>query len=341
MPTAASGEQPADDQGVWETNGRMQLRRYVGLTVGLLVAYGILVVNAGGGWSYLLMLALVWMLLVAALASYISLTGRIFIAQAIFVGTGAYVYAILADDLGTGLAAVSAVSVSIVLGLAIGLLTRSMGSYQFAVTTIAVNVVFTNVLTELVGVTGGSAGISGIPPLDVAGFEIDASELTLTVLLVLLGAVLVAHEYLRLQPLGHLLIAASQNPSLVASWGVDVRPSLVLMMAINAAIAGFAGVIYASMTTIVVPDLFTLWASFSALIFVIVGGLRSVVGPVCATVLLIVLPDFVRAAGSLSLVIYGLLLLLVISLVPSGLSGGWSKALAVIRHRRFEKAKRR
>jgi branched-chain amino acid transport system permease protein len=68
-----------------------------------------------------------------------------------------------------------------------------------------------------------------------------------------------------------------------------------------------------------VPDAFFITESFTILAMVIVGGMGTLIGPVCGALVLTLLPEFLRPFGDWRLVVYGAALTLVIMFLPGGL----------------------
>jgi branched-chain amino acid transport system permease protein len=68
-----------------------------------------------------------------------------------------------------------------------------------------------------------------------------------------------------------------------------------------------------------VPDAFFITESFTILAMVIVGGMGTLIGPVCGAILLTVLPEFLRGIGDLRLVVYGVAVTLVVLFIPGGI----------------------
>src|SRR5436305_8761890 len=87
----------------------------------------------------------------------------------------------------------------------------------------------------------------------------------------------------------------------------------------GSAVAGPAGCLYASFVGTLVPDAFFVTESFTILAMVIVGGMGTLIGPVCGAILLTVLPEPLRGLGDLRLIVYGLALTLVVLFMPGGI----------------------
>jgi branched-chain amino acid transport system permease protein len=92
---------------------------------------------------------------------------------------------------------------------------------------------------------------------------------------------------------------------------------------------GAAGGLFAASSSYIGPDSFTVMnAGFHVVVLVVVGGMGTLWGPILGAVLLTVLPESLRMASTLSLLIYASLLLGCILLAPQGIAGAIKAALA-------------
>jgi branched-chain amino acid transport system permease protein len=130
-------------------------------------------------------------------------------------------------------------------------------------------------------------------------------------------------------PIGETLTAIREDEVSAASFGINCAAWKVFAFGIGSAIAGAAGAFYASFVGTLVPDAFIITESFTILAMVIVGGMGTLIGPVCGAVLLTVLPEVLRGFGDLRLVLYGASLTLVVLFMP----GGIVQAMQVLRRR--------
>jgi branched-chain amino acid transport system permease protein len=127
--------------------------------------------------------------------------------------------------------------------------------------------------------------------------------------------------------LGYYLRAIRQNQEAAASVGIDARVAKLITYAGCAALAALAGALYAQQTLYVGPeDTLGLPISISIALVGVVGGLSTVWGPAIGAFVFVLLARYGGAmlGGSgrgLDLVLYGALILLIVSLQPDGLAG--------------------
>ncbi|MEQ8293866.1 MAG: branched-chain amino acid ABC transporter permease [Roseovarius sp.] len=218
-------------------------------------------------------------------------TGQLSFGHAVFFGVGAYAYALVAPGLGgtagslAGLGA--AVALPVVVACVIGyfLLFAGIRGDFFTIVTLALGVIAQQLAISWVAVTGGDAGLVGVPPLTLGGvvFYSPTSSLYLA-----LGALVLLYFVVAMLSAGHtgkVLTAIQCNETRAQSLGYDTSAELLKALMLSAGIAGLAGALYAATSGIVVPDLVGLLLSTEVIMWVVVGGRGTLVGPVVGTFL--------------------------------------------------------
>jgi branched-chain amino acid transport system permease protein len=71
----------------------------------------------------------------------------------------------------------------------------------------------------------------------------------------------------------------------------------------------------------VTPDDFTIWISATVVAMMVLGGRGTFIGPILGAVFLTALPEFLGHFAEYKLLIYGVLLVLAITLLPEGVAG--------------------
>ena len=120
---------------------------------------------------------------------------------------------------------------------------------------------------------------------------------------------------------GRALVALRENETLAASVGIDATHYLVLAAVASAAMAGFAGGLYAHYTRFVSPEVFLFTYTVTMVIMVVAGGKGTLAGPVVGAVLFTVLPEALRELTSYQwqMLLYGVLLIAVLFFMPEGI----------------------
>ena len=124
------------------------------------------------------------------------------------------------------------------------------------------------------------------------------------------------------------MIAVRENEELAKSIGIDTMKSKVFAFTLSGGLAGLAGAFYAHYILFISPVTFNINESINMLVMVIFGGMSTLFGPVFGAICLTVLPEFLRMAGELRLVIYGIALVFFIIRMPMGVWGTLQNYLA-------------
>jgi branched-chain amino acid transport system permease protein len=250
--------------------------------------------------------------------------GLFSIAQGAFMGTGAYTAALVSAHLGLdfwlqiAVALVAAGLMAVLFGL---ISLRTTGSY-FAILLFALNELFVQAVGNW-SFTGQSSGLLLTQPPDalfgLVSFESPTAFYYL-VLAVLIAAVVVL-GIVRRSRFGRRLLSVRDNATLASSLGLNVFRHKLAALAIGGALAGVGGVLYAYQQLGVAPDEFSVSISITFVLMVILGGSESVAGPLVGALLATFLPDIFGLSPYVAQLVYGLVLVVVISLLPRGVTG--------------------
>lgn len=245
------------------------------------------------------------------------------LAQAGFMGIGAYTSALLSRDLGIAfpLALLAAIIVpAVIAGLVGSIILRIKGVY-FVLLTFALGESIRLVFVEWVVPFGGNNGLMSIPGISLFGFALKARSAIYVATLMALATSLLAASLLLSRDQGRVLSGIAQNEMLMQSLGTNVTAYRRMTFILSAAIAGLAGSLYAHYLGYISPSAFNVTASVGALVFNVVGGAGFLLGPVAGATLLVPLPELFRDAAIYQSLFYGLSLLLLMLFLPRGLIG--------------------
>ena len=266
-------------------------------------------------------------------------TGLVSLGHMGFAGIGAYAAAVLMVDakLGFWTSALIATVAAGAAGFAIGAVCLRFRSHFFMIVTLAFGLLLHSVMNNWDEVTRGAAGFPGIPrpaPLALGEWTYPFGPLPNFYRLAL-SALLVAFAlqwFLVRSHFGRVLAAIRQDEKLAAFKGVNTMLYKSAVFAVGSAIAGFGGVFFVSFLRAASPDAFTLAESINMVLIVIIGGAGMLAGPVLGALVYIGVPEYLRAANELRLVLFGVLLVLIMLFAPQGLAGllqsGWRKLRA-------------
>ena len=255
--------------------------------------------------------------------------GQFSFGHAVFFGSGAYATAILQVKFGVPAlaAAVAGVAAGALVGAFIGALSFRYGlrgSY-FALVTLAFAEVFRIVASSL-NVTGSGFGI--LIPLDARAINLQfPSRLAFYyVVLALVGIGFAISVGLERSRFGAWLMAVRENEDAAKALGIDAFRVKLGAIVISGAMAATAGVFYAQYFLFIDSGIaFGPHVSVEALLGPIIGGLGTAFGPIVGGILLHTLGDVAKRvmgdAPGLSLVLYGVLLIVMLRFLPDGLNG--------------------
>ena len=286
----------------------------------LLALYALLPLFLKNYGVYLMTLLCVYLMAAFGLNLIVGYAGQMSIGQAAFYGIGAYQAAILLK-LGWPFFVVLPIAavVCFIIGLALGFPALRVQHHYLAFATLGFNVLVFLVMRNEEQLTGGTFGISDIPRPSLFGYSLDGAlpffYFTL-VSVIVLGALL---WWLLRSPWGRAFAALRDNPIRAESTGVNITAYTLLAFAIGAACAGVGGVYLATLVNFIEPGQFHLSVSLLMLLAVIVGGAGRFFGPVLGSVVVVLLPEWLRFLQDWYLAIFGFAVIVLMVFLPGGL----------------------
>jgi len=249
-----------------------------------------------------------------------------------FLGIGAYTSTILSLQYGISpwLGMIVGGVLASIVGVLIGLPTFKMRGAYFALATIAfaegIRVMVENI--DKIGpfVLNGPRGLQ-IPPL---AFGLDkmlfaGKEPYYYIILIMLIAVLLLTAFISRSKLGYYLNAGGEEPEAAMALGINVARAKLIAMAMSSFLTALAGTFYAQFNLYIHPkSVISLDLSFEIAFIALIGGRGSIVGPVLGALLLRPVGDFSRiyfgdTLPGMHLIIFGVILILVMTYQPRGL----------------------
>lgn len=275
---------------------------------------------------HLAVLAMIFMIVAQGANVIQGYAGYVSIAQGAFMGIGAYTSALLAvkAEWPVWLALGMAPLASIVAALICGYPSLRVKGHYFAIVTLAINMVVFTVLINWMSLTGGEPGLPGIPapePIGFGDYEIAFDKrrnFYYLALAALIGCTALTAAVVRSR-VGRVLQAIRQNETFTEAAGVSAWRYKLFAFVFSAALAGFAGGLYAHYMGFINPSPFSADTSLNTILAVILGGSGTLSGPIIGAALTVVLPEMLRVAEIYRLIVYGLLLIVVMIFMPRGL----------------------
>ncbi len=284
---------------------------------------------AGINLYWLHVLNVTWIFAIAALGLNLAtgVTGQIVLGQAALMGIGAYTAGLLMVRLHWPwpAAGTAALAVAVVVGVALGLLSMRIKGHYLAITTLALNEIFRQVVLNEAGVTGGPMGLRDIPGFALPFWSGDTDRqayLPLLAAMVLAFALALA---LYRRRLGRQMRAVRDDELAAESMGVDSRATKIRAFVLCSFFGAAAGVLYVLATGFVSPNNFTIFESIRLVLMTVIGGLGSIGGTVIGAALVTILPEVFRDLQEYYMAAFAVAVLAVLLLEPRGLGvlGDW------------------
>ena len=308
-------------------------------SLGLLGFVLALVPAAAGGSPYymrLATLALIYMAWTVAFNLIFGHTKQLFLCLNALAGTAGYVAVVLALQLKLSPWVTVPIGVAAAAGLGalfsyVSVL-RGLGVIFLGIVTLAFSLIFHNLVLGLRQVTNGETGLVtrglGFPLLEqpVASYYIFLAALAL--------ALLVYHVLMSSKS-GMAFRALSDDELTAELSGIDVTGYKVLAATVGAAILGLTGALFAFYNGIISPSVFSfVGIDIPVLIALLLGGMRTRFGPVLGAVAFALIEEAVRPFGQLTVLVYGVLLIVLFTAFREGLAPLLERASAAFRRTR-------
>jgi branched-chain amino acid transport system permease protein len=281
-------------------------------------------------WQRFVTEILIWGLLAMSSDILIGYTGMVSFGQSAFFGLGMY---------GAAAALLLVSPPNLLLALLFGLVgaaaaavfvayfsTRLRDIY-FAITTLIFSQIFYVIIFTWTAVTGGENGLSfrrpgfGIPGLWTTPFT--PATLHWFVLAVVGGSYLVLRRIMR-SPFGMVLQSIRENEPRTRAIGYPVERYKIVAVMLSGLFAGLAGVLYAVQNRFAAPDFVFFTVSGETVIYNVMGGIGTLVGPIVGAATFLLLREFLgRLFGDQFpyLIPLGFIFIAIIIFLPQGLLG--------------------
>lgn len=258
-------------------------------------------------------------------------TGLLSFGHAAFFGAGAYGVAVISTRFGLDpvtapwLGLLAGLGIAAVVSLVVGyfLIYGGVRGPYFTIVTLALAVIADHIVVGWSEVTGGNAGLLGIPPLQFPTTQ-GWAPLGAEGQFWLVGAVVTATAagiwFGCRGRFGMVLQALQDNEQRARALGHDTSYLLLAVFVMSAVISAVGGALYASTVGFVAPDSIGLVLSTQAIVWVALGGRGTLVGPTLATVLVIWMEQEVSSLDAkLWPLIIGALFILTVFVFPDGI----------------------
>lgn len=281
--------------------------------------------------------AYVWTIAIALIGLNIltGYSGQISLGQGAFMAIGAYTTAIAYYKLKIpyGWTILPAGLITGLAGYLFGFPALRLSGLYLALATFGLALAASPVIKNFDQLTHGHEGIVLPAALDPFGLGFTNEQWVYYLSFVIAAVLFVFGRAMLAGGTGRAWRAIRDSETAAAASGISLRYYKTLAFGIGAFYAGIAGSLFATVTAYVSPDSFDLPLSLSLLVGVVVGGLGSLAGPVLGAAFVTWLPIYAQKIFSKPDVSYGVILILVMFLMPTGVVGGIGRLWALYRRR--------
>ena len=263
-------------------------------------------------------------------------TGQFNLAHSGFMAVGAYTVGILTVDHQVPFWAAFALSgvVAAAIGFFVGLVSLRLKGNFFSIFTMCVGYIMFLLIEKWESLTHGTVGIMGIPVPSAIGpvsFESPRALYYLVFFFLVVG-MWVMHRIVN-SLLGRTFMAIRNGDELAESLGINLMRNKVLAFMLSVAYAGFAGGLYAGFVRFLGPDLASVEQTFNMTVYMLIGGLGTLVGPLLGAIAMPWLTQYLQFLQELRYLVFGPILVLLVIFMPHGIVGtylGWRARRAAL-----------
>ncbi len=278
----------------------------------------------GGYWTHVLAYVGIYVMLGIGLNVVVGFAGLLDLGYVAFYAVGAYTYALLASPhfgvhvpfwvMIPACAAIAAFG-----GALLGIPVLRMRGDYLAIVTLGFGEIIRILINNLDILTNGPKGLLKIDPPTIGTFRFTTPAHFYY--LILAGCLLSAFVASRLNNsrIGRAWTAMREDQDAAALMGIDILKYKLMAFAIGASFAGVGGIIFAAKQGSIFPDDFSVMVSVNVVCLIIIGGVGSIPGVILGAIVLIGIPEVLRAAAMYRLLVFGLLLVIMMIFRPMGI----------------------
>lgn len=305
------------------------------LAIALLAVPYVLPALGATFWVNIVAEILIWSLLAASVNLLLGYVGLLSFGQALYFGFGMYGVAlsINAWDVGFWPALAIGIVAASAMALVAGVLAVRLTWHYFAIITIVFSLIFYFVAMSMKWLTGGDDGVSFTPPpvLKVGGYTLSLTDATVQyyVILAIVAVCFALTALIVNSPLGLSFKAIRENDRRAALIGINVYRTRLIAFVIAGALAGASGALFAFFGRYASASYMFYQVSGEAVVWAIVGGASSLLGPLFGAGVLIIFRELVSNVWEHYLIAVGAITILVVMFAPRGLAGAWNDLLQI------------
>jgi branched-chain amino acid transport system permease protein len=279
-------------------------------------------------WRRFVTEILIWGLLAMSSDILIGYTGMVSFGHSAFFGLGMYGAAaalMIVKPANLWLALLAGLAAAAVVAVFVAFFATRLRDIYFAITTLVFSQIFYVIIFTWTEVTGGENGLSfARPALSIPGlFSVPFTTETLHWFV--LAVVTISYLLLRRvtqSPFGMVLQAIRENEPRARAIGYSVERYKMVAVMLSGLFAGLAGILYAIQNKFAAPDFVFFLVSGEVVIFNVMGGMGTLVGPVAGAAFFLLLREGLsRYFTEYYLIPVGIIFTAMVIFMPQGLLG--------------------
>jgi len=298
-------------------------RRFVPWLVGLAVMVPLPWIAVNDYQRYLLDLILINVILAVGLNIVKGFAGQVTVGHVAMMAIGAYTSAVLTTKFGVPfwLALPAAMLVTAAAGAIVGIPSFRLEGAYLALATLGL-AESVRIFISATDYLGASVGYSDIPPPSLFGMSLDSFRSYYFVVMPLAVAGVYFSFCMLRSNIGRAFKALREDPLAAAASGINVRKYKSLAFIVSALYAGCAGSLAAHMSPgFLHPNSYTVVEMVTVLLMVILGGIGHVWGGIIGAIIVTIIYDLTREYYQYQLLIFGLVIVLTVMFIPTGIGG--------------------
>ncbi len=259
-------------------------------------------------------------------------SGLVSLGTAGFMGLGAYLSGYLVEVAGLNffVALILSLIIPLVLGLIVGLISLRLEGYYLAIATLGIAEVLKVVFIELEWFTNGFSGFTASYPsvfsrFNFYGMQTSRMMMYYFVVIMLVLVLILTHNFIH-SSTGRALLAMKGSNAAAQAMGINLFKYKLIAFGVATVYTSLAGVLYMFFIRSSYPVTWNLTLSLQILAVVVIGGARTIIGPIIGSIIVFGVPELVfkqipllAGINGLSYIFTGLLIIIVILFYPNGL----------------------
>jgi branched-chain amino acid transport system permease protein len=205
--------------------------------------------------------------------------------------------------------------------VAFGVLVLRLKGLYFAMASLGMVLLSTILFGELTSLTGGTAGLVGVPFPQIGGTELSDPHQILAFVCVFFAIVAVLSSAFRRTRWYRMARAIKTSQLLATASGVGVTRTRLINFAVGSFFTGCSGVVFSAFIGYTAPGYFTIEFSLNTIAFAVLGGVGSLAGALAGSGLFTEINTLAHNYPGWTPVVDGTLLLVVLIVAPRGLAG--------------------